>query len=459
MSLVHSFPPLVAIVGATGTGKSQLAVDIARRFNGEVINGDAMQLYDGLPIITNKITDEERQDVPHHLLGCIGLNEETWTVGTFVKKASVIIDEIRSRGRLPVLVGGTHYYTQSLLFRETLASDEEASRPNEASKEDSRNWPILDAPTETILEELRRIDSIMADRWHPKERRKIQKSLEIYYRTGKTASKLYEEQRAKKQAMISPNNMEGSGWDAALSPLRYPTLMFWVYSSSDALNERLDSRVVKMLDNGLLSEVKELHKFCEQQKAQGREIDQGRGIWVSIGYKEFVEYQSALSSEDVQGKKLQALLRTGIQKTQVATRQYAKRQARWIRIKLFNALSEAGCMDRFYILDATDPDRWEESVLEKAAFLTSHFLKGEKLPSPSSISETAAELLMPKRDDISQRRDLWIRRTCEVCGVTAVIQNDWDLHIKSQSHRRAVKAKTKRENIINEARQEGPVSH
>jgi len=105
--------PLVAIIGATGTGKSeasliptqvlkfryrtrtnhhrQLAVEIASRFNGEIINGDAMQLYHGLPIITNKILEHEKKGILHHLLGCIGLEEETWTVGKFVEKASIAV--------------------------------------------------------------------------------------------------------------------------------------------------------------------------------------------------------------------------------------------------------------------------------------------------------------------------------------------------------------------------------
>lgn len=100
--------PLIAIVGATGTGKSdvrvcswssclstnhsdQLAVEIARKFDGEIINGDAMQLYHGLPIITNKITIAEMKGVPHHLLGCIGLDQETWTVGKFVGNASRVV--------------------------------------------------------------------------------------------------------------------------------------------------------------------------------------------------------------------------------------------------------------------------------------------------------------------------------------------------------------------------------
>lgn len=82
---------IVALVGATGTGKSQLAIEIAKKFNGEVINGDAMQLYRGLPIITNKVTEEEMSHIPHHLLSRIGLREPTWTVSNFVKEASNLV--------------------------------------------------------------------------------------------------------------------------------------------------------------------------------------------------------------------------------------------------------------------------------------------------------------------------------------------------------------------------------
>ncbi|KAG9809606.1 hypothetical protein KCU68_g21220, partial [Aureobasidium melanogenum] len=104
MAKVLGRAPLVAVVGATGTGKSELAVNIARKFNGEIINGDAMQLYESLPVITNKMPEDERGGIPHHLLGCIGLNEETWTVGNFVSNALAKISEIRARGRLPILV-------------------------------------------------------------------------------------------------------------------------------------------------------------------------------------------------------------------------------------------------------------------------------------------------------------------------------------------------------------------
>ena len=113
-------------------------MSLALRYNGEVINGDAMQLYSGLPIITNKITVEEREGVPHHLLGCIGFGEPTWVVGTFVKRALGVIEEIRSRGKLPILVGGTHYYTQSLLFRDRLAETEEDGQDGGEKKDNEQ---------------------------------------------------------------------------------------------------------------------------------------------------------------------------------------------------------------------------------------------------------------------------------------------------------------------------------
>ena len=160
-----------------------------------------MQLYSGLPIITNKITVEERKGIPHHLLGCIGLDEPTWVVGTFVKRALGVIEEIRSRGKLPILVGGTHYYTQSLLFRDRLAEAEEDGEGGESKKDHHEaqgpiedledKYPILKESTENLLERLQDVDPVMAERWHPNDRRNIQRSLEIYLQTGRKSSDIY----------------------------------------------------------------------------------------------------------------------------------------------------------------------------------------------------------------------------------------------------------------------------
>ncbi|KAI4714271.1 hypothetical protein J4E89_001721 [Alternaria sp. Ai002NY15] len=432
--------PLITIVGATGTGKSDLAVEIARRYNGEIINGDAMQLYRGLPIITNKITQDETKGVPHHLLGCISLEEETWTVGKFVGEALRTIDEIRGRGKLPVLVGGTHYYTQSLLFQDALSDEPELNL-----NENTQPLPILEEPTEVLHAKLREVDPIMADRWHPNERRKIQRSLEIYLRTGKPASQLYKEQKLQREA--STAQVDGTTSNSQ-SGLRFETLVLWVHANKDVLHRRLDGRVDKMIARGLLSEVEELSSFRERHEADtGASIDQTRGIWVSIGYKEFLEYQSALSVGSREAPELEKLKTLAIEKTQAATRQYANRQIKWIRIKLLNALINAGQKDTTFLVDGSDISQWEYNVAKPAITITEQFLSGQPLPSPSSLSPAAAEMLTPKREyDLGQRPDLWQKKVCETCGTTSITENDWTLHIKSRAHRKAVATRKKQEN-------------
>ncbi|KAF3010008.1 hypothetical protein E8E13_011404 [Curvularia kusanoi] len=432
--------PLITIVGATGTGKSDLAVEIARKFNGEIINGDAMQLYHGLPVITNKITAEETKGVPHHLLGCIGLEQETWTVGKFVTNALSVIDEIRSRGKLPILVGGTHYYTQSLLFKDALSKE-----PALDLNENSEHFPILDQPTSVILEKLREVDPVMADRWHPNESRKIQRSLEIYLRTGKPASQVYDEQRIKRE--IEQNTAEADLAESSTG-LRYPTLMFWVYANKDVLYPRLDGRVDKMLAKGLLGEVDELTRFRTEYEARtGSSVDQSRGIWVSIGYKEFLGYQSALADSSLPPEELERQKIAAIEKTQAATRQYANRQLKWIRIKLLNALFGAGCKSNTFLVDGSDLSKWEEQVIQPATTITDNFLSGQHLPEPPSLSAAAAENLTPKRNyDLGQRPDLWKKKVCEACGTVSITENEWKQHGQSRAHRRAVGIKKKQAN-------------
>ncbi|KAF3347104.1 Protein phosphatase inhibitor 2 [Verticillium dahliae VDG2] len=156
--------PLVVILGSTGTGKSDLAVELATRFRGEVVNADAMQLYQGLPVITNKMTTAERRGIPHHLLDHIPLDEPAWIVGDFKRAANKVIREIRSRGNLPIVVGGTHYYTNALLFEDMFVGPghegqgEPAPAADVVPASDAGRFPILDEPTEVILAKLRDVD-------------------------------------------------------------------------------------------------------------------------------------------------------------------------------------------------------------------------------------------------------------------------------------------------------------
>lgn len=341
---------------------------------------------------------------------------------------------------MPILVGGTHYYTQSLLFQDALADE-----PALHLDGNSEKLPILEEPTEILLAKLKEVDPIMADRWHPNERRKIQRSLEIYLRTGRPASELYKEQRLKRQSSPSPSGTIELGSNQSL---RFETLVFWVHADKNVLYRRLDGRVDKMINKGLLSEVQQLNDFRQQHESNtGTRIDQTRGIWVSIGYKEFLDYQRALQDQTESSQDLERLKTAAVEKTQAATRQYANRQIKWIRIKLLNALLSAGQKMNTFLVDGSDISKWEADVLQPAKTITKQFLTGGSLPVPSSLSSTASEMLTPKREyDLGQRPDLWQKKVCETCGTIAVTENDWTLHVKSRAHRRAVGAKKKQEN-------------
>jgi tRNA dimethylallyltransferase len=294
------------------------------------------------------------------------------------------------------------------------------------------------------MDKLKEVDPVMADRWHQNDRRKIQRSLEIYLKTGKPASQIYEEQRLNREK--TPDSVRSETVTVGSGPsLRFPTLVLWVHAPKDVLNPRLDARIIKMLDQGLLSEVETLANFRSSYEAEtGKVVDQSRGIWVSIGYKEFLDYQVALSSRPKAIAELERLRFAAVERTQAATRQYAKRQIRWISIKLLNALIEAGQRDNVFLLDGSDLSKWEENVLNKSRDITEAFLSGGSLPMPTELSALAKEMLVPKRNyDLAQRPDLWQKKTCEACGTVAVNENDWNLHIKSRGHRRNVGTKKK----------------
>jgi tRNA dimethylallyltransferase len=364
-------------------------------------------------------------------------------VGTFVKKALGVVGEIRSRGKLPILVGGTHYYTQSLLFQDGLGDTHEDQR--EFVQNTGEAWPILKEPTSLILDELRRVDPVMADRWHPNDRRKIQRSLEIYLQTGKKASDIYAEQRKLKGAHFNGDTPEADSFLFSGPSMRFPTLLFWVHADQDTLKGRLDKRVDKMIEHGLLGEVQTLSGFARTQTEAGKPVDETRGIWVSIGYKEFKAYSHALQMGNRDEKALEDLKAEALQKTKVATRQYAKRQLRWIRIKLVNALARADAGSNLYLLDGSNISDFEKDVVGTALELTGSFLTASNpMPEPSSLSTVAGEMLAPRRDyDLANTPDKWTRQYCELCGVTCVTEEQWSMHIKSKAHKKLVSKRKK----------------
>lgn len=403
-------------------------------------------MYEGLPITTNKLPVAERNSIPHHLLDCISLNEEPWTVTRYRGQAIDLIEGIRSRGRLPVLVGGTHYYTQSVLFKGSLL---EEGAPQVRADEQERKWPILGASSEEMLDELKGVDPVMAKTWHPKDKRRVRRSLEIWLTTGQKPSDVYERQKQGLLASDGNHNLSGTCEDRdceidaqsrgldVTNLFQYEPLIFWTHASPSVLRSRLDNRIETMLEQGLLDEVRSMHQSLQTQKSAGKAIDQSRGIWVAIGYKEFVPYLLALQdSSNPTPKELTNLKLEAIEKTKIRTRQYAKRQLRWIKTKLFTALSDAGALKRLFLLDGSDVSQWASDVEASAERITAAFLQGADLPDPHSICTAAVEMLSP-----GGRQERHVRH-CDVCDKTMTTDDSWRDHIKSMRHRNTVKAKS-----------------
>ncbi|KAK3370349.1 IPP transferase-domain-containing protein [Podospora didyma] len=431
--------PLVVIYGSTGTGKSDLAVELALRFNGEVINADAMQMYQGLPIITNQLTAAEKRGVPHHLLGNIGLEEAPWSVMEFKREATRIISEIRHRGKLPIVVGGSSYYIDGLLYDGRLV--EEQKLPGMAAgglatqDEYLAKYPILSAPADVMLEKLREVDPIMADRWHPNDIRKIRNSLAVFLATGRRASDIYAEQQSRKKSKWSPSS-------AAAAPRNqspWNALLLWLYAGPEALKPRLDKRVDKMLENGLVDETVQVYDYLQARLATGETIDRTKGIWQSIGFRQFETYLCALKEKpppETSAEELAKLKQAGVEDTKTATRQYAKYQVRWVTMKTLTSLQEEKKLDRFFLLDSSDIQSWGDEVLTKGVKLTRQLLAGEPLPQPVDLSPTAREVLTSMLER-SNRRDTPCNRVCDLCKKTFVLDDDWRKHIESNRHRAA----------------------
>ncbi|RAL07740.1 tRNA dimethylallyltransferase [Aspergillus homomorphus CBS 101889] len=439
--------PLIAVIGATGTGKSKLAVDLASRFNGEIINGDAMQMYRGLPIITNQIPLEERNGIPHHLLSCVEIEEEPWWIGRFKQESLRLIDQIHAKGKLPILVGGTHYYTQAVLFNDQLVDADQDSvndvavfREGNSDKDSPTKWPILDAAPEVVLQKLREVDPVMADRWHPNEARKIRRSLEIYLQTGRPASEVYTEQEQLKRADTARDDFSlGAG------RLRYPTMIFWVHSEKQTLNARLEKRVGAMIDQGLMDEARRMFDFAQEKQAQGNPIDHTRGVWISIGYKELAPYFDAFYKGSMSPLELEALKQSCVDSIMSATRQYAMSQIKWIRNKLWRAVADADATNRLFILDSTNVEAWEEAITKPSEILVRALLNDEPTPDPKSLSDLARFILsakeaQPQRDSTSLLKCM----TCKVCNKIMQGEEQWEIHLNGNAHKRALKSAAKK---------------
>lgn len=404
--------PLIAIVGTTGVGKSNFSIELARAISGEIINGDSMQVYRGLDNITNKHPMEERKGVPHHLLGHVDWKEE-YSVHRFEDEVLRKIDEIRARGKVPILVGGTHYYIQSVLFNENIVR--EAERDTEGSLTPEQQT-LLDSDSESVLHKLRELDPAVAEKFHPNDTRRIRRMLEICFASGKKPSEVFASQRE----------------DGKRQETRFPTLVFWMYSDKEVLYKRLDDRVDQMVQGGLFEEVKDMYK----EYVKG--VDLERGVWQVIGFKQFLGYLEGSTGPE-----------EGIETMKAATRRYSKQQISWVSKKLLLQLQEAN--SSACLLDATDLTVWSQTV-EHGVEVAQDFLADKSVDKSRLAPAHLQPLLTPKIDiEHSSNQQDWKHFKCDTCRdkdgatIVSVGQKAWDIHLKSNRHVKTLAAIKRRE--------------
>ncbi|MBE2910436.1 tRNA (adenosine(37)-N6)-dimethylallyltransferase MiaA [Anoxybacillus flavithermus] len=270
---------VVVLIGPTAVGKTKMSIQLAKRLNGEIINGDSMQVYKGLDIGTAKIRQEETEGIPHHLLD-IKEPHESFSVAEFQTLARSLIKDITKRGKLPIIVGGTGLYIQSVIY------DYQFS---DAPSNDLYRQSLERCSPGELYEQLKRIDPLSAERIHPNNVRRVIRALEIYHCTGKTMTEWLKEQKRQ---------------------LVYNVALIGLTMEREKLYARINQRVDQMIDQGLIEEVKRLY---EQGLRDCQAIQ-------AIGYKELYAYFDGMLT-----------LKEAIEQLKQNSRRYAKRQFTWFR--------------------------------------------------------------------------------------------------------------------------------
>lgn len=275
---------LIAVVGPTASGKSELGICIAEKISGEIVSADSMQIYKGINIASAAPTTEECRNIPHYMLGFLEPVKE-YSVADYVTDASAVIADIYKRGKQPILVGGTGLYINSLTGGITFEKHA-VNTELRANLEDE--YDIIGG--EKMLEKLSLFDKCAADALNPADKRRIVRAFEIYEATGIT----------KTQQDLNSKN--------ARSP--YKTVFIGInFKNREKLYERINRRVDIMLENGLIAEAESMLKLQE-----------GTAAAQAIGHKELYAY--------LRGEKS---LEDSVEDLKRATRRYAKRQLTWFR--------------------------------------------------------------------------------------------------------------------------------
>lgn len=282
---MSSETPVIAIVGPTASGKSTLGIEVALQLNGEIINCDSVQVYKEIQIATAKVPLDERKGVPHHLIDFVS-PEINYTAGQWAREAATTIETIESRGRVPLLVGGTGFYLRALRNPFFVSPPTDESLRQRLTQIRERHGP------EHLHRLLNRIDPTSAAQLFPRDWPRVQRAIEVYVQTGKS---IVDQQPERPEPHESSRRLR----ILALNPPRAE------------LYDRINERTEEHFRAGLVDEVRDLLT---------RGVPASSNALGAHGYRRVVEY--------LQG---QRTLESAVEQTKLDVRHYAKRQLTWFR--------------------------------------------------------------------------------------------------------------------------------
>ncbi|SDZ90713.1 tRNA dimethylallyltransferase [Oribacterium sp. KHPX15] len=291
--------PLIIIAGPTAVGKTSTSVALAKALDGEIVSADSVQVYRKLDIGSAKVTKDEMEGVPHHLIDIIDVTED-YDVSLFQKMASDAIEGIYERGHVPILAGGTGFYIQGLLYGiDFTEEDEDAHKEIRDRLEAMAKEP---GGPEAMYKKLSEVDPKSLKKIHEHNIRRVIRALEFYELHGSPISAHNEEER-EKQAVYSP-------------------AFFVLTDDREALYERINKRVDLMVEQGLIDEARwlyDLHLPKERTSMKG------------IGYRELIAAFEALDKGNLAASEKSAIIVQAVEKIKQDSRNYAKRQITWFK--------------------------------------------------------------------------------------------------------------------------------
>ena len=430
----NTLPKIIVCAGSTGVGKSALAFALAKYIkekeqlsfwkSASIINADVMQIYEGLPITTNKPSPSEMEQVKHYFVGekagVVSDRSELYTVLNYQKDCHELFEnELFLKGNVPIICGGTNYYIQSVIFDQYLigkAEDSNGGQYNETKEdeEDMKNY---------TYERLKEIDPESAKLIHPNDIRKIKKRILLFENNQQVFTEVLESKQDKQRT------------------LKYDCLFFYLACDNrGVLRKRIEDRAVQMMDNGLLDEVVKYHKYLIDNK-ESLSLSFEHGVLQSIGYKEFLPYLKYLeeindledvnTSDEAIVKKKQALKKQCLEALINSTFKYAKKQETWYRSSWASAklpLVSSGKLFKFDISASSPTD-----IIQSAQEITTHFLGGQEIPQHLKDNYCVEK---PYEKNPNHPGDESKTYLCEKCGSTHVGYTEYKKHLKTRLHKK-----------------------